>query len=87
MTRTRRFDDSITDLIAAFGGFTPFEAYNPDEFDLVPRKGYFERQIKEKEEELSRLKQRKANEQKFYENQEKSLTLEIEMLKQKLNGK
>jgi hypothetical protein len=58
--------------------------FNSDEYDLVPKKSYWERKLKEKEEELSRLKQRKENDIRFYESREKSLQLEIEEMRRKI---
>ena len=62
------------------------QIYNPEDFDLVPKRNYLERQIKFKEEEIARLKQRRDNELKYYESQEKKLNLELEQLKQRLSG-
>lgn len=66
--------------------YTQYGIYDPDEFDLVPKKGHIEKQIKFKEEELGRLKQRRENEQRYYEEREKALSLEIAGLRQKLTG-
>jgi len=87
----RRF--SINDDLAVFDklwGWSPSsfsfmrgELYDPENFDLVPKKHYVERQIKLKEKQLDELKQRRENDNKLYDEQEKSLRLEIDTLKQK----
>jgi hypothetical protein len=56
------------------------EFYDSNEFDLVPRKGYYERRLKEKEQQLSNLEGIK----KYYEGQVKSVKEEIDDLKSKI---
>jgi hypothetical protein len=85
------FDHVFDDMAMFFPGyhapnivFTEGEFYNPVTHELVPKKSFLEQEIKIKEKRLQELKQRRDNEKTAYENQEKSLTLEIEQLKQRL---
>jgi hypothetical protein len=60
---------------------------NTDDYDIRPRKSFLEREIKSKEESLERLKERKTNELRWFEEQEKSLLAEIGNLKTQLANK
>ena len=70
----RAFDFSIPTFSYARG-----EWYDPDQYDLVPKKGVIERQLKEKEEQLRLLSER-------HRMVEKQLQDEIDGLKKKLTG-
>lgn len=61
-----------------------YKVVNTDEFDLVPKKTKIEKDIKEKEEKIKVLKQRKDNEQKWFDEQIKSLETELGNLRTKL---
>jgi len=63
--------------------FSQGEFYNPDEFDLIPKKRHFEKLLKEKEQQLSNLE----GIQKHYNEQHKKLREEIEELKKQINEK
>jgi hypothetical protein len=65
----------------------PFKVVNEEDYIISPRKSFVERQIKEKEERLRELKERKANTFRWYEEQEKSLNTEIGNLKTQLGKK
>ena len=85
---------SIGDDLAYFDNFFGFgrptlscikgEFYNPEEYDLVPRKSFKEKQLKFKEQRLQELKERRKNDNQHYDEQEKELQLEIDTLRQKL---
>ena len=55
-----------------------------DEFDIVPKKSHIEKQLKETEERLRKVKQRKEEQDTYFKEQIKSLELEIDILKQKI---
>jgi hypothetical protein len=58
---------------------------NPDDYDITPKKSTVERQIKEKEQRLQELKDRRANEQRWFDEREKQLNDEIYDLRKKLS--
>lgn len=55
------------------------------EFDIVPKKSYIEKQLKEKEQALQEFKERQKNHKRWADEQEKTLSTEIDQLKTKLN--
>jgi hypothetical protein len=59
--------------------------YDPDTHDLVPKESYKKEQLKLKEQRLEELKKRRENDNRLYEEQEKTLKLEIDELRQKLS--
>lgn len=59
--------------------------YDPEQFNLVPKRSYTERRIKEKEQELLSLGEKRKNINRQLNEEEKALKLEIDQLKQKLN--
>ena len=77
--------DDIETMLRAFDFSRPTFSYlkgewfNPDEYDLVPKKGVIERQLKEKEEQLRLLSER-------HRMVEKQLQDEIDGYKKKLTG-
>jgi hypothetical protein len=60
------------------------EFYDPEKYELTPRKGFQEQQLKFKEKKLEELKDRRKNDNLLYDEQEKELKLEIDTLKQKI---
>jgi hypothetical protein len=60
------------------------EFYDPDKFDLIPKKSYKEKQLRDKEKYLSSLKERHENYYRQYKEQVKTIELEIEQLRQQI---
>jgi len=65
-------------------GFIKGDFYNPEEYDLVPKKSFREKQLKFKEQRLQELKERKANYNSLCDEQEKELQSDIETLKKNI---
>jgi hypothetical protein len=63
---------------------THYKSYNPEEYDLVPKKGIIEKRIKDKEEEIRRVEGQKKLEMEGWDNRIKNLQNDIEELKKKL---
>jgi hypothetical protein len=63
--------------------FLKGELYDPEEYDLVPKKHRFEHRLKEKEQQLSNLE----GIQKHYEEQHKKIKEEIDELISQINKK
>ena len=61
-----------------------FELINMDDYTILPRKSFVERQIKEKEGYLQELKNQKTNYLHRFEEQERSLLAEIGNLQTQL---
>ena len=89
----RRFcvnDDLATgfnDIARAFDQFFPvrtysttLRGYDPEQFDLVPKKFYYEEQIKRSEEEIEALDRQHESEEKYYQNTRKRLVEHKEYL-------
>jgi hypothetical protein len=57
---------------------------NTDDYDIVPRKSKLERDLKEKEQALQSFKEREKHHKHWAEEQEKTLSTEIDQLKRKL---
>ncbi len=96
MPKRYGFDFGVHDDFAEFfDGFSrhPFVStfslkgrlIDENDYIITPKKHVVERQVKEKEQRLDELKKRKDNEQKWFDEQIKSLSLEIDQLKQKLS--
>ena len=62
------------------------EFYDPTTHDLVPKESYKRQQLKWKEDQLDKLRERKKNDMILYEEQEKQLKLEINTLRQKITS-
>lgn len=60
------------------------ELYNPETHDLVPKRPFQEQQLKFKEQKLVELKERRKNDNMLYDEQEKTLKLEIDTLRQNI---
>jgi hypothetical protein len=58
-----------------------------DDYVISPRKSFVERQIKEKEERLRELTEKKGNALRWFDEQEKTLLAEIGNLKTQLAKK
>lgn len=65
----------INDMDEAFGSFaTPFRVktlslgalYDPERYELTPRKDFIERRLKEKEEEIAMLERNRESTLKYY---------------------
>ena len=86
---------NINDDLAVFSHFFDFasptfsllkgEFYDPEKFDLVPKRGYQEQQLKFYEQRLEELKDRHKGDMLQYDEQEKEYKLQIDQLKRKLN--
>jgi len=76
------FYDSLSDILNVNH---VKRVYNPEEYDLVPKRSYIERQIKLKEQKIMSLGERRKNLNRQLNEEEKTLQLEIDQLKQKLN--
>ena len=63
--------------------FLKGELYNPDHYDLVPKKNHLEHRLKEKEQQLSSTE----GIRKHYEAREAEIKKEIEELKDLINKK
>jgi protein-tyrosine phosphatase len=63
--------------------FVKGELYDPENFDLIPKKHHLEHRLKEKEQQLSNLE----GIQKHYEEQHKKIREEIDELKDQINKK
>jgi hypothetical protein len=61
------------------------ELVDTSKFDIVPKESYKKEQLKLKEQRLEELKRRRENDNRLYEEQEKTLKLEIDELRQKLS--
>jgi len=59
--------------------------YDPEQYDLVPKRSYTEKRIMEKEQALLSLGERRNNINRQLNEEEKALKLEIDQLKQKLD--
>jgi len=57
---------------------------NDEDYDIIPKKHLIERQIKEKEEKLKQLKDRRKNDERWYDEQEKALEADIGNLRTRL---
>lgn len=55
-----------------------------NEYDIIPKRGKIEKDLKFKEEDLRRLIQERDNDMKFYETNIQALKLTIDQLRQKL---
>jgi hypothetical protein len=93
LKRYRFADDffyNMNDDLAVFDNFfshpitTRLSVFNERDYDLVPKKHTIEKKIKEAEQRLDSLKERKENYERQYEEEVKALKLEIEQMKQKL---
>jgi len=60
------------------------QVVSSEDYDLVPKKSYIEKQLKEKEQALQEFKERQKNHKRWADEQEKALGIEIDQLKQKL---
>lgn len=60
------------------------ELYNPEEYDLVPKKDIIEKRIKEKEEQIRRVESQKELESAGWDERIKQLQTDIDELKKKL---
>ena len=81
------FYDEFNDLLSTWSWpvrIQQFKTYNPEEFDLVPKKGIIEKKIKEKEEEIRRVESQKKIEMEGWDLRIKNLQTDIEELKKKL---
>jgi hypothetical protein len=58
--------------------------FDERDYDLIPKKHTIEKKIKEAEQKLDSLEDRKKQSDRVYEEQVKSTKLEIDQLKQKL---
>lgn len=86
----------LNDDIAIFDKFFDFseptfsllrgDFYNPETHDLVPKPEYKRKQLKWKEDQLEKLLERKRNDIQLYEEQEKTIRLEIDTLRQALKA-
>ena len=96
--RKYRFGDQINDDLAVidqlFDQFSvwPFRSsttrgtfINTDDYDITPKKSTVERKIKETEQRLTELKDRRTNHNRTWDEQEKQLQDEIYDLKKKLS--
>lgn len=93
--RKYRFGDVDNNLIRAFDDFFawPFESsysvngrlVNTDDYDILPKKHTIERKIKEAEQRLKGLKDRRANYNRTWDEQEKQIQDEIYELTKKLS--
>jgi len=71
-------------LLTPSTGVVLKRVYDPEQYDLVPKRSYTEKRIKEKEQELLSLGERRKNLNRQLNEEEKTLKLEIDQLKQKL---
>jgi hypothetical protein len=63
-----------------------YDIYNPEEYELVPRKSYKEKQVQAKEEELRRLKEAQKHYNSRADAEILRVTNEIEKLRSELSG-
>jgi hypothetical protein len=87
---TDDFFYGLNDDLAIFDNFfshpitTRLSVFDEKDYDLVPKKHTVEKKIKEAEQRLDSLEDRKKQSDRFYEEQIKSTKLEIEQMKQRL---
>jgi hypothetical protein len=84
----------INDDLAVFDNFFGFarptfsmikgEFYNPEDYDLTPKKSYLERLLSLKEEELKTVRQQQAHTHERFEIQKKNLQNDITEIRKKL---
>lgn len=85
----RGFDELDHVLNGYFPSYVTFSTgnyYDPEKYELKPRESYKKKLLKEKEDKLLSLKERKDNYERQYEEEVKALKLEIDQLKQSLSG-
>ena len=74
-------DSVLDDMAIGFDYLNPYASsytyhgviVDTDKFDIVPKRGYYEEQIKKVEQELSTLERQQESSLKYYENQRKIL--------------
>lgn len=77
----RYFFDYVFDVSDDLG--IPFKTINTDDFDIVPKKDYLKRRVKDKEEELRRTESARNNTMRYYDSIMEGIRREIEELKGK----
>ena len=90
-----RFGELNDDLAQVFDDMMgwPFKAsysyrgkfVNEEDYDVIPKKHTVERKIKEKEQRLQELRDRRANDQRMYDEMERQINDEIYELRKKLS--
>ncbi len=63
-----------------------YDLYNPQEYDLVPKRSYKEKQLQTKEDELRRLKEAQNHYNTRADAEQKRVQSEIEKLRSELSG-
>lgn len=61
----------------------PYRTYNSDEYEIVPRKDFIEKQIKDREALLKRMREQKDSDIKKWDNAIELIEREIEQIKDK----
>ena len=77
-------DDIFDEFIDTFTFNPNLKSYNPEEYDLVPKKGIIEKKIGKKEEEIKKVEKQKQLEMEGWDLRIKNLQTDIEELKKKL---
>ncbi len=76
----RRFI-TLADFMREWDSITSTEkVYDPQKYDLVPKKEYIDVKIKEIEEEIATMERNKENQIRYYDNRIHSLRMEKERL-------
>lgn len=79
----RLIDESVLEMIGHRPAKSSHKWVNTEEYDIVPKKEFVKRQVKEKEEELRRIEAARDNSLRYYESTIGRINKQIEELKRK----
>ena len=71
----------------AVSSWTIGNVYDPERFDLVPKKGYYDEQIKKVEQDIETLERNQQSAISYYENQKRILQEKKEKLERERDNK
>ena len=84
MIRKWTLQNELNDIFDVWSGIGTYKAYNPEHYDIVPKRSYKEKLLKIKEEELSRLKEQQKHYNSRAEAEQLRVQSEIDRLKVEL---